>query len=120
MAVSTTVQIRAEDKTAAAFRKINERTQRLKSSFGGLATAAVGLAGAVGIGALMSSLRDLGDRVGKVSLQIGVSSDNLQKLQFAAEQSCLSTDTLNTAMQKFAINIGKANDGAKIQEEAFI
>ena len=116
---STTVQIRAEDKTKAAFRQINERTQRLKSSFGGLATAAVSLAGAVGIGALMSSMRDLGDRIGKVSTQIGISATNLQKLQFSAEQSGLSTDTLNTAMQKFAINIGKANDGAKIQEEAF-
>ena len=116
---STTVQIRAEDKTKAAFRQINNRTQKLKSSFGGLATAAVGLAGALGIGALMSSMRDLGDRIGKVSTQIGISAENLQKLQFSAEQSGLSTDTLNTAMQKFAINIGKANDGAKIQEEAF-
>ena len=119
MAVSTTVQIRAEDKTKQAFRQISERTQRLKSSFGGLATMAVGLAGTAGIGALMGSLRDLGDRIGKVSLQIGVSAENLQKLQFSAEQSGLSTDTLNTAMQKFAINIGKANDEAKIQMEAF-
>ena len=80
---------------------------------------AVGLAGTMGIGALMGSLRDLGDRIGKVSTQIGISAENLQKLQFSAEQSGLSTDTLNTAMQKFAINIGKANDGAKIQMEAF-
>jgi hypothetical protein len=119
MAVSTTVQIRAEDKTKQAFRNITERTNRLKSSFGGLATMAVGLAGTMGIGALMGSLRDLGDRIGKVSTQIGISAENLQKLQFSAEQSGLSTDTLNTAMQKFAINIGKANDGAKIQMEAF-
>ena len=119
MAVSTTVQIRAEDKTKQAFRNITERTQRLKTSFGGLATMAVGVAGTMGIGALMGSLRDLGDRRGKVSTQIGISAENLQKLQFSAEQSGLSTDTLNTAMQKFAINIGKANDGAKIQMEAF-
>tara|TARA_Y100001973_G_scaffold4783_1_gene6853 strand:- start:2348 stop:4141 length:1794 start_codon:yes stop_codon:yes gene_type:complete len=119
MAVSTTVQIRAEDRTKQAFRNITERTNRLKSSFGGLATMAVGLAGTMGIGALMGSLRDLGDRIGKVSTQIGISAENLQKLQFSAEQSGLSTDTLNTAMQKFAINIGKANDGAKIQMEAF-
>jgi len=119
MAVSTTVQIRAEDRTKQAFRNITERTNRLKNSFGGLATMAVGLAGTMGIGALMGSLRDLGDRIGKVSTQIGISAENLQKLQFSAEQSGLSTDTLNTAMQKFAINIGKANDGAKIQMEAF-
>jgi hypothetical protein len=119
MAVSTTVQIRAEDRTKQAFRNITDRTNRLKSSFGGLATMAVGLAGTMGIGALMGSLRDLGDRIGKVSTQIGISAENLQKLQFSAEQSGLSTDTLNTAMQKFAINIGKANDGAKIQMEAF-
>ena len=109
MAVSTTVQIRAEDKTKQAFRNVTERTQRLKSSFGGLTTAVAGAVTAIGIGGLMSSLKDLGDRIGKVSTQIGISSDNLQKLQFAAEQSGLTTDTLNTAMQKFAINIGKAN-----------
>ena len=119
MAVSTTVQIRAEDRTKQAFRNITERTNRLKNSFGGLATMAVGLAGTMGIGALMGSLRDLGDRIGKVSTQIGISAENLQKLQFSAEQSGLSTDTLNTAMQKFSINICKANDGAKIQMEAF-
>ena len=119
MAVSTTVQIKAEDKTKAAFRKINDRTSKLKKSFGGLAGAAAGLAGAIGIGALMSSMKDLGDRIGKVSVQIGISTSNLQKLQFAAEQSGLSTDTMTAAMQKFAINIGKANDGAKIQAEAF-
>ena len=113
MAVSTTVQIRAEDKTKQAFRNVTERTQRLKSSFGGLTTAVAGAVTAIGIGGLMSSLKDLGDRIGKVSTQIGISSDNLQKLQFAAEQSGLTTDTLNTAMQKFAINIGKANDGKK-------
>ena len=87
---STTVQIRAEDKTKAAFRQINERTKKLKSSFGGLATAAVGLAGAVGIGALLSSMRDLGDRIGKVSTQIGIFAVNLQKLQFYDSKNAIS------------------------------
>ena len=73
MAVSTTVQIRAEDKTKQAFRNVAERTQRLKSSFGGLTTAVAGAVTAIGIGGLMSSLKDLGDRIGKVSTQIGIS-----------------------------------------------
>ena len=65
MAVSTTVQIRAEDKTKQAFRNVTERTQRLKSSFAGLTTAVAGAVEAIGIGGLMSSLKDLGDRIGK-------------------------------------------------------
>ena len=56
MAVSTTVQIRAEDKTKQAFRNVTERRQRLKSSFGGLTTAVAGAVTAIGIGGLMSSL----------------------------------------------------------------
>ena len=108
---STTVQIRAEDKTKAAFRQINQRTQKLKKSFGGLAGAAVSLAGIGGLGALTSKLLTLGDRIGKVSIQTGVSAEKLQAFQFAAEQSGVGAELMNKSLQKLNRNIGEAADG---------
>jgi len=105
---STTVQIKAEDKTKAAFRKINNRTSKLKKSFGGLAGAAVSLAGVAGLGALTSKILTLGDRIGKVAIQTGVAAEDLQKFQFAAEQSGVSTEGMNKALQKLNKQVGEA------------
>jgi len=126
MAVSTTVQIRGEDKTAAAFRSVNNRAKNLERSFSGLSASVSGLAtsfaGLVGVGALGAFSKDmlqLGDRLQKVSLQLGVTVEELEILQFAASQSGVSTDQLNTALQKFTRNVGEAEQGTAAQKEAF-
>ena len=126
MSVKTTVQIRGEDKTAAAFRSVNSRAQNLQKSFSGLSSSVAGLAtsfGAlVGVGALGSFTKDLvswGDRLQKVSIQTGIAVEELEILQFAASQAGVGTDQLNAAVQKFSINVGKAEDGTKLQADAF-
>ena len=126
MAVQTTVQIRGEDKTAAAFRSVNNRAKNLERSFSGLSASVSGLAtsfaGLLGVGALGAFSKDmlqLGDRLQKVSLQLGVTVEELEILQFAASQSGVSTDQLNTALQKFTRNVGEAEQGTAAQKEAF-
>ena len=126
MSVKTTVQIRGEDKTAAAFRSVNNRANNLQKSFSGLSSSVAGLAtsfGAlVGVGALGSFSKDLislGDRLQKVSIQTGITVEELEILQFAASQAGVGTDQLNAAVQKFSINVGKAEDGTKLQADAF-
>ena len=126
MAVQTTVQIRGEDKTAAAFRSVNNRTKNLERSFSGLSASVTGLAtsfaGLVGVGALGAFSKDLislGDRLQKVSIQTGIAVEELEILQFAASQAGVGTDQLNAAVQKFSINVGKAEDGTKLQADAF-
>ena len=123
---STTIQIRAEDKTKAAFRQINSRTEKLNRSFQGLSTSLGGLktafVGMVGVGALGKFTKDiltLGDRLQKVSLQTGLAVEELEILQFAASQSGVATDAFNTALQKFSRNIGEAEQGTAAQKEAF-
>ena len=126
MAVQTTVQIRGEDKTAAAFRSVNNRAKNLERSFSGLSASVSGLAtsfaGLLGVGALGSFSKDLislGDRLQKVSIQTGIAVEELEILQFAASQAGVGTDQLNAAVQKFSINVGKAEDGTKLQADAF-
>jgi hypothetical protein len=123
---STTIQIRAEDKTKAAFRQINNRTQKLNKSFqglsaslGGLKTALVGMVGVGVLGKFTKDILTLGDRLQKVSLQTGLAVEELEILQFAASQSGVATDAFNTALQKFSRNIGEAEQGTAAQKEAF-
>jgi len=123
---STTIQIRAEDKTKAAFRQITTRTAKLKQSFGGLSGSMSGLAGAIGpligvagFGAMAKSLLTIGDRLDKVAIQTGLTVEELQALQFAASQSGVSTETFNSSLNKFNRVLGEAASGMKKSEDAY-
>jgi len=123
---STTIQIRAEDKTKAAFRQITNRTAKLNQSFGGLAGSMKGLAGAIGpligiagFGAMAKSLLTIGDRLDKVAVQTGLTVEELQALQFAASQSGVSTETFNSSLNKFNRVLGEAASGMKKSEDAY-
>jgi len=123
---STTIQIRAEDKTKAAFRQITNRTAKLNQSFqglsaslGGLKTALVGMVGFGVLGRFTSDILKLGDRLQKVSLQTGLAVEELEILQYASSQSGVATDAFNTALQKFSRNIGEAEQGTVAQKDAF-
>tara|TARA_Y100000593_G_scaffold84331_1_gene159652 strand:- start:1424 stop:3331 length:1908 start_codon:yes stop_codon:yes gene_type:complete len=133
MAEVTTIQIRGEDRTSAAFRSANKGLNRLERNLQSASaktaslTAGLGklggvMAGLVGVGALGSFTSELlktGDRLQKVSLQLGLTVDELEILQFAASQSGVETTALNTSLQKLTVNIGKAAEGTKAQKDAF-
>jgi len=111
-----------KDKTQTAFRSLNRSVSKTQKGFDKLKGAMGALAGIASIGALVGftkNMLEVGDRIGKVAIQIGISSEALQKLQFAGEQSGVSTEALNKSLQKFARTIGEANSGMKLQKEAF-
>ena len=54
-----------------------------------------------------------------MSIQTGIAVEELEILQYAASQTGVGTDQLNAAIQKFSINIGKAEDGTVAQLDAF-
>ena len=123
---STTVQIKAEDKTKAAFRAVSQRTAKLNQSFqglsaslGGLKTALVGMLGIGALGSFSKDLVQLGDRLQKISIQTGLAVEEIEILQFAASQAGVGTDQFNASIQKFSKNIGEAELGAKLQADAF-
>ena len=130
MAEVTTIQIRGEDRTAAAFRSANKGLDRLERNLqaakrencvpdrwisGRLGGVMAGLVGVGALGAFTTSIIQLGDRLQKVSVQTGFTVEELEILQFAASQAGVGTDHLNTSLQKFSINIGKASDGTKLK-----
>ena len=113
------VGITATDKTGRAFNAVNKNVESLKTGFGKLGGV---IAGAFAIGeitAFTNKMLDFADRVHKVSLQVGLGAEALQKFQFAGEQSGIEAEKLNKSFQKLAENVGKATKGSKAQIEAF-
>tara|TARA_R110000851_G_scaffold93541_5_gene203824 strand:+ start:388 stop:2427 length:2040 start_codon:yes stop_codon:yes gene_type:complete len=123
MANVTNIEIRAQDKTTTAFRKVGAGLGRLdgkvantKRQFallnGGLSSM-VGLMGGVfGVAAVVNfskNLLEIGDRMHKVSGALGLTVPKLQAFQFAASQSGIDTETMHKALGKFNIEIGIAD-----------
>tara|TARA_R110000782_G_scaffold1019_3_gene3693 strand:+ start:961 stop:2913 length:1953 start_codon:yes stop_codon:yes gene_type:complete len=133
MANVTNIEIRAQDKTTTAFRKVNSGLNKLDANLkstsgamglmnGGLARMAGLMGGVIGVSAITGFAKNLlkvGDRLQKVSLQLGITVEQLEIYQFAASQSGVGTEALNKSLQKFSRNIAEAGTGAAIQVEAF-
>ena len=133
MANVTNIEIRAQDKTTTAFRKVNGGLTKLDSKLkttsgnlglfnGGLGRMAGLMGGVIGVAAITNFSKNLlkvGDRLQKVSLQLGISVEQLEIYQFAASQSGVGTEALNKSLQKFSVNVGDAGAGASEQVKAF-
>jgi len=125
MAEVTTIKIRGEDKTSAAFRSANGRLNKLQTNlqktsaktaaltggFSKMAGALGPLIGVAGFSAMARKLLTVGDRLDKMAIQTGLTVEELQALQFAASQSGVATETFNSAMNKFNRIIGETASG---------
>lgn len=63
---------------------------------------------------LGSTIGDVSDEMSKlvdVADKVGLTTDQLQELRFAAEQSGVATNTLDMAMQRFSRRVGEAVNG---------
>ena len=124
MANVTNIEIRAQDKTTTAFRKVggglralDQKIDTTKGKFGllnGGLGSMIGLMGGVfGVAAVVNfskNLLDIGDRMHKVSGALGLTVPKLQTFQFAAAQSGIDTETMHKALGKFNLEIGLANE----------
>ena len=120
MSVATTVEIRGIDKTKAAFASVNKSMRTMQRSVGSLQAAVVGVIGSAALGGLVKTLADVSDRLGKTSARLGISTEDLQKLGFAAEQSGIEVGTLEMALQRFTRRAAdSAKDGTGPAQQAF-
>ena len=116
---SLNIPITAEDRTKSAFNSVLRSTDKLNKSFGGLTKTLGLLAGVGGLGALTTNLLSTADKLGKVSSKLGIATPELQKFQFAAEQSGIHSNTLNTALQRFTRRLEDAKKGVGPAKDAF-
>ena len=92
----------------------------MQRSVGSLQTAVVGVIGSAALGGLVKTLADVSDRLGKTSARLGISTEDLQKLGFAAEQSGIEVGTLEMALQRFTRRAAdSAKDGTGPAQQAF-
>lgn len=81
---------------------------------GGLAKgAAIGITAATGaLTALIAVNATTIDRLGKVAKTTGFAAETLQKFQFAAEQSGVTSDNAALALRRFSRRLGEAQKGS--------
>jgi len=100
-----------KDFGAAAMSALNPITAALTA----MAVGAVGVGAAVwGLQGRIGELAGVADK----AAQTGLSGAFLQQLEFAADQSGVSAETLTGGIKKLTVMIGKAADGSKEASEA--
>lgn len=85
----------------------------------GRRTLMAGGAAVGGIFALANSTASLGDDVAKTSAKIGITSQALQELRYAGERSGISTQKLDSSMERFVKRLGEARQGSGAAAKAY-
>lgn len=92
--------------------KFRKGLTKLDSTLGGVGKS---LVGAFAAGKLISKFQETADaldKIGKTADKLGISVEKLQGLQFAAEQTGVSADTMNMAMQRMVRRVAEAAQGS--------
>lgn len=103
---------RAGQRTGAAIAK----------SLGGIKTVLGGLLAGVGVStlaALASRALEYASSLGEVAQQLGITTDELQEYRYAASQAGIEQETMDKALAKLTLTIGKAATGSKQQIAIF-
>ena len=103
-----TYEITAEDKTKRGIEAATRRLDKLKSVFAGIA---VGASAAAGVGVFTAQIAASVDEVNKLSDRLGVTTEGLTALQFAASQTSVSTQALNVGLQRLTRRVSEAANG---------
>lgn len=106
---SASFDIDARDRTAAAFDSANRRLDKLK-----VGAAAAGLAISASLGVLSRQARQAigtADALGKLSRVVGLTAEELQAYQYAADRAGVEQATFNQSMIAFVKRMGEARAG---------
>jgi uncharacterized phage infection (PIP) family protein YhgE len=101
------VVIGAVDKTGKAFRSVASGLRRVKNSLFNVKTALTALAAGAGIREFATQIDDLA----KKSRMLGLTVNELQRLQFAASQTGVSSEQLSKGLERFSRSISEASTG---------
>ena len=116
MAVREKIVITADNKTARAFREVQNSAKLTSAGLASMSmkmagVAAVGAAAAAGLFLLTKRAIESADAIAKVADKVGLGVESLQELRFGAEEAGVATNTLDMAMQRFSRRVGEAAKG---------
>jgi hypothetical protein len=107
--------LKSAEKSTADF---STRLDSLASNLKTIAPLAIA-AGAAFAFNMARALADSADRLDELSQRIGVSVEDLTRLQWAAQMSGASAETLTMALQKLSLNMANSKDPANESAAAF-
>lgn len=108
------------NRAAGASRRVGSTFNTMASDMvrnGRTIAIGLGLAGGAVFG-LASSTAQLGDDVAKTADKLGIGTDELQELRYAAERSGIATPGFDNSLEKMTKNIGLALAGTGAQKDA--
>lgn len=105
------IVITAFDKTKSAFRGISAGIGAVTSAVFSLKTALVGVVGAAGLGLLVRNSLQATDALAKTAQKLGVTTEALGAMRYAAELSGVGVQTTDMAMQRFTRRLSEAAQG---------
>ncbi len=106
-----TIRIVAEDKTAAAFKKLDTRLDKTTRAFKKFAVGIAAVVGAAGIGRLVGGTINAADQIDKLSTRLGVGSRALSEYKHVADISGVSFETLTMGLQRMTRRVAEAANG---------
>lgn len=104
----------ARKKLSRFERTSNEALKKVAKGFGVMAAGA-----AVGLVAMTRQALNTADATAKMAQRVGVSTEALSQLQFAAELSDVSVGDLNTGLNRFNRTVDDAAQGTQTAVDAF-
>ena len=113
-----TIRIAAHDNTQKAFTSVNNNLTRTNQAFKNFRGTLMRVAGVVGFGALAKATLESADRIQKLSIRLGVSTEALSEYQHVAELSGVDFNALVMVWQKMTKNIGDAEQGTGEAKDA--
>jgi lambda family phage tail tape measure protein len=102
------------EKLGVANEKLEKFSTSLKVGLGAAATAAAGF-----IIEATKKAAEYADEMGKAAQKIGVTTEALSKLKYAANLSDVSFEALQTGLKKLSVNMESAATGNKAMGDAF-
>lgn len=110
------------DKTGPATKSATANLGALKAASNGLVAAMAPLAGAATLGGLAVMIKgqlDAADKVQKLSLQLGVSTEALSQYRHVAELTGTSFESVSKGIRYMQKNMSDAEDGLSTAKRAF-
>lgn len=111
MAEDVKITISAFDKTKKGFSSATKGLQAVAGAVFNAKTAIVGLVGAAGFGAIITSSLKATDTLSKTAAKIGTTTEALAALRYAADLTGVATQTMDMALQRFTRRTAEAATG---------
>jgi len=113
-----TYDLVAENRGEAGIRSFQRSLRKAAGAIGRAGIAAAG-AGIAGFAVMAKKAIDAGDRIQKLSIQTGLSTEFLSESRFVASQAGTSLEAMAKASAKASKNLLLARDGSKQTADAF-